>query len=72
MTLSEYNARLVKQLDEGFKRPLYWSKYKVIDNKTVETPRASEKGPTRSSLDSSYEGVKTLFVLAYDNTAGDD
>ena len=47
MTLSEYNARLVKQLDEGFKRPLYWSKYKVIDNKTVETPRASEKGPIR-------------------------
>ena len=23
-------------------------------------------------LDSSYQGVKRLFVLAYDNTAGDD
>ena len=27
---------------------------------------------TKESLDSSYQGVKRLFVLAYDNTAGDD
>ena len=47
MTLSEDNAGLVKQLDEGFKRPVYWSKEKVIDNKIVETPRANEKGPIR-------------------------
>ena len=47
MTLSEDNARLAKQLDEGFKRPVCWSKYNVIDNKIVETPRANEKGPIR-------------------------
>ena len=47
MTLSEDNAGLVKQLDEGFKRPVYWSKYKVIDNKIVETPCANKKGPIR-------------------------
>ena len=27
---------------------------------------------TKELLDSSYQGVKRLFVLAYDNTAGDD
>ena len=27
------NAKLAKLLSEGFKRPVYWNKYKVIDNK---------------------------------------
>ena len=44
----------------------------MIDNKIVEISRANEKGPIRGLLDSSYEGGKRLFVLAYDNTAGDD
>ena len=36
-TLStEDNANLAKQLSEGFKRPVYWNKYKVIDNKVVD------------------------------------
>ena len=36
VTLSaEYNAKLTKQLNEGFKRPVYWNKYKVIDNKVM-------------------------------------
>ena len=73
VTLSaEHNARLAKQLDEGFKRSVYWNKYKVIDNKIVETARAKEKSPIIELLHSSYQGVKRLFVLAYDNTAGDD
>ena len=34
ITLSkEDNAKLAKQLGEGFKRPVYWNKYKLIDNK---------------------------------------
>ena len=37
VTLSpEDNAKLSKLLDEGFKRPVYWNKYKVIDNKVAE------------------------------------
>ena len=44
----------------------------MIDNKIVENARANEEGPIRDLLDSSYEGVKRMFVLAYDNTAGDD
>ena len=73
VTLSaEDNAILAKQLDEGFKRPVYWNKYKVIDNKRVEIARANEEKPIRELLDSSYQGVKRLFVLAYDDTEGDD
>ena len=34
VTLStEDNAKLAKQLSEGFKRPVYWNKYKVTDKK---------------------------------------
>ena len=36
ITLSaEDNAKSSKLLGEGFKRPVYWNKYKVIDNKVV-------------------------------------
>ena len=34
VTLSiEYNAKLTKVFSEGFKRSVYWNKYKVIPNK---------------------------------------
>ena len=42
VTLStEDNAKLSKLLSEGFKRPVYWNKYKVIDNKVVEITDAN-------------------------------
>ena len=44
----------------------------MIDNKRVEIPRTNEEKPIRELLDSSYQGVKRLFVLAYDNTEGDN
>ena len=44
----------------------------AIDNKVVEIAGASEEKHIRGLLDSSYQGVKRLFVLAYDNTAGND
>ena len=59
-------------MNEGFKRPLYWKKYKVIDNKVVETAAANAEKHIRELLDSIYEGVKRLFVLAYDNTEGNN
>ena len=62
----------MKQLNEGFKRPVYWRKYKVIGNKVVEIAAANAEKHTREWLDSSYQGVKRLLVLAYDNIAGDD
>ena len=38
----------------------------------VEIARANEEGPIRELLDLSYERVKRLFVLAYDNASGDN
>ena len=63
VTLSiEDNAKLTKLLNEGFKRSVYWNKYKVISNKTY-----NQNNYIRELLDTSYQGVKRLFVLAYDN-----
>ena len=68
VTLStEDNEKLSKLLSEGFKRPVYWNKYKIIPNKTYH-----ENDNIRELLDSSYQGVKRLFVLAYDNAAGNN
>ena len=66
VTLSaEDKVKLSKLLDEGFKRRIYWNKYKVIPNRTYDA-----NGYIRELLDSSYQGVKRLFVLAYDNATG--
>ena len=48
-------------MSEGFKRPVYWNKYKVIPNKqvAVEAKRTSQ---IRELLDAIYQGVKRLFV----------
>ena len=59
-------------MNEGFKRPVYWNKYKVIDNNVVEIAAANAEKHIRELLDSNYQGVKRLFVLVYDNTAGDN
>ena len=59
-------------MSEGFKRSIYWTKYKVIDNILVEITANNEEKYIRELLESSYQGVKRLFVLAYDNTVGDN
>ena len=44
VTLStEDNAKLTKQLNEGFKRPVYWNKYKVVDSKVVDIAVANQE-----------------------------
>ena len=44
VTLStEDNAKSAKQLSEGFKRPVYYNKYKIIDNKVVDITNPNEK-----------------------------
>ena len=54
VTLSiEDNERLSKLLSEGFKRPVYWNKYKVIPNKTY-----NQNHYIRELIDASYQGVK--------------
>ena len=67
VTLStEDTAKLSKLLSEGFKRPVYWIKYRVIDNKSVNSKHI------RELLDTSYQGVKRLFVIASNNASGND
>ena len=44
----------------------------MIDNKRVKTACANEEKLIRELLDSSYQGVKRLFVLAYDNAASNN
>ena len=65
---SEDNVKLSKLLSEGFKRPIYWNEYKVTPNKIVEIAAVNEEKYIRELLDSNCQGVKRLFVLAYNNT----
>ena len=69
---AEDNAKLSKLLGKIFKRPVYWNKYKVIDNKVVEIAAENGEKYIRELLYLSYQGIKRLFVLEYNNTAGND
>ena len=60
---TEDNTKLSKLLSEGFKRPIYWNKCKVIF-KTYNNEYLRER------IDASFQGVNTLFVLLY--TSGDN
>ena len=61
---SKDNVNLKKQLNEGFKRSVYWNEYKS----KIETKEADANNLTRFSLDASFQGVNRLFVLAFENT----
>ena len=69
---SEDNVKLSKLLSKGFKTPIYWNVYKVIPNKIVESAGINEEKYIRELLDLSYQGVKRLFVLAYNNISGNN
>ena len=55
---TEDNTKLSKLLSEGFKRPIYWNKYKVIF-------RNYNNEYIRERIDASFQGVNKLFVLPY-------
>ena len=58
------NVDLTKQLNEGFKRSVYWNEYKS----KIETKEADANNLKIFPLDASFQGVNRLFVLAFDNT----
>ena len=60
---TEDNTKLSKLLSEGFKRSIYWNKYKIIFKNYNDEY-------IRERLDASFQGVNRLFVLAY--ARGDD
>ena len=62
------NINLTKQLNEGFKRSVYWHEYKS----KIETKTADNDNVTRFPLDASFQGANRLFVLSFDNTNNGD
>ena len=69
---AEDNVKLSKILSKGFKRTVYWNEYKAIDNKIVGIAANNEEKYITELLDSSYQGVKRLLVLVYNNKEGND
>ena len=63
------NNNLTKQLNEGFKRSIYWNQY--VTKPFPETPH-KKTGITRFSLDAAFQGVNRLFVLAFEDTRADE
>ena len=61
---SKVNVKLVKLSEEGFKRPVYWNEYQT----KIETRDLDNNNLTRFSLDASFQGVKRLFVLPFNNS----
>ena len=73
VTLStEDNAKLLKLLNKKFKRTVYWNQYKIIDNMLIHIVDNNEEKSIRQLLNSSYQGVKRMFVLGYNNKEGDN
>ena len=63
------NNNLTKQLNDGFKRTIYWNQY--VSKPFPETPH-KKTGITRFALDAAFQGVNRLFVLAFEDTRADE
>ena len=60
------NVNLTKQLNEGFKRSVYWNEYKSkIETKEIDLN--NNQNVTRFLLDASFQGINRLFVLVFNN-----
>ena len=62
------NLNLTKQLNEGFKRSVYWNEYKS----KIETKEADANNFKIFPFGSSFQGVNRLFVLAFNDVNNDD
>ena len=54
---------MTKQVNNGFKRSVYWNNYQTITGKVIDN-----NTNIYELLSASFQGVKRLFVLAYDAT----
>ena len=63
------NNNLTKQLNDGFKRTIYWNQYV---SKPFTEQGANKTGITRFPLDASFQGVNRLFILAFEDTRADE
>ena len=67
VTLSkEDNKDFIEQRNKGFQRSIYWNEYKT----KKQTENADVNYPKYISLDPSFQGVNSLFVIAYNRVDG--
>ena len=64
---SKDNAKPVKLLEDGFNRPVYWDEYQT----KIETRNLDTNNLTKFSPDASFQGVRRLVIIVFDNTEGD-
>ena len=63
-TLStKYDVNLTKQLSDRFKKSFYWNNYQTIPAKVINNDTNIYE-----LLSALFQGVRRLFVLAYDAT----
>ena len=60
------NTNLTKQLNDGFKRIVYWNEYKAVPDPAA----TAAADPYTKALDASFQGVNRLFLLGF--TRGDN
>ena len=60
---SKGNVKLVKLLEGGFNRPVYWNEHQT----KIETRNLDNNNIIRFSLDDAFKGVRRLFVLPFNN-----
>ena len=65
---SKDNAKLVKLLEDGFNRPVYWNEYQT----KIEAKEFDNNNLKRFPLDASFQGVRRLFFLAFNDTNVND
>ena len=58
------SVKLSKQLNDEFKRPVYWNAYIT----KIQSKNLDNNNHTRFLLDPSFQGVKRMFLLAFNNT----
>ena len=61
---SKDNAKLVKLLEDGFKRLVYCNEYQT----KIKSRDSDKDNLTNFPLDASFQGVRRCFVLAIGNT----
>ena len=64
---SKHNVKLIKLLEEGFKRPVYWNEHQS----KIETKNLDNNNLTRFPVDASFQEARRLFVLAFNDTTVD-
>ena len=62
------NLKLTKLLSKGFKRSVFWNGYKS----KIQSEAADNNNFKGIQLDSSFQVVNRLFVLAFDNTKNEN